>query len=312
MGNTMDKSTRQRPLVLIVDDTPTNIQVLAHALRHRYAIKIATSGPAALALLEQDGPPPDLVLLDVMMPDMDGHEVCRRLKENPKTQPIPVIFVTAMSDSEDQQRGFDLGAVDYITKPFVIPLVLARVAIHIRLKLQAERLEKLAMIDGLTDVPNRRALDDTLAREIARANRSGSPLSLLMIDIDNFKAYNDHYGHGAGDECLRTVAQAIGGSLLRPGDFLGRYGGEEFAAILPDCDAPGALSVAEKLRESVAGLRIPHRHSDAAEHVTVSIGCATRKPMAKEAGAVTVADADQALYAAKARGRNRVVSSSPA
>lgn len=300
---------RRQATVLIVDDTPTNVQILAQGLRSHYAILVATSGPAALALLQGESKP-DLVLLDVMMPGMDGHEVCRRIKQDPATWDIPVIFVTAKGEVEDQQLGFNLGAADYITKPIEIPLVLARVNVHVRLKLKSERLEQLALVDSLTDIPNRRSFENSLIRECGRSKRDGSPLSVLMIDVDFFKAFNDHYGHGAGDECLARVASCLATCLKRPGDFVGRYGGEEFVVILPDCDTQGATLVAERLREEVQALRIPHDYSPAATHVTVSIGLATRVASSDEACQQILKEADKALYEAKGQGRNRVEAAS--
>lgn len=295
-----------RPSVLIVDDTPSNVQILAHALKHRYEVMVAVNGKNALALLQQDRKP-DLILLDVMMPEMDGYEVCRRIKEDHANWNIPVIFVSAKDAVEDQQNGFNLGAVDYITKPFELPLVLARVAVHIRLKLKSQHLEKLALVDGLTDIPNRRALDDMLQRECGRSAREGYSLAVLMIDIDHFKAFNDHYGHGAGDECLRQVAQALAAALHRPGDFIARYGGEEFCILLPDCDSQGAIQVAEHLRDAIETLAIPHAYSSVAKHVTVSIGISVHQTKGGDTCPPTIhREADEALYTAKTHGRNRV------
>jgi diguanylate cyclase (GGDEF)-like protein len=296
---------KRRPTVLIVDDTPANIQILAQALMHDYAIQTAANGLAALAIV-QGADKPDLILLDVLMPAMDGYEVCRLIKQDPATWHIPVIFVTAKDQYKDQQRGFDLGAVDYITKPFGLPLVIARVKVHIRLKLKSEMLEKLALLDGLTDIPNRRGLEEALTREWGRAKRSGTPISALMIDVDCFKAFNDHYGHGAGDECLRRVAQALERGLMRPGDFIGRYGGEEFSVILPNCDAAGAALVAENLCERVAALSIAHERSPAAGHITISIGYTTQMVGAESTWSALLNEADKALYLAKTHGRNRI------
>lgn len=293
------------PVVLIVDDTPTNLLILTEALKHEYTIRTATNGLDALALL-QEPDKPDLILLDVVMPGMDGYEVCRRIKQSPATWHIPVIFVTAMAQAKDQKLGFDLGAVDYITKPFEVHLVVARVNVHMRLKLKSEMLEKLAFLDGLTDIPNRRALEEDLDQEWGRAKRSNTPLSVLMIDIDFFKAFNDHYGHGVGDECLRKVARELERGLMRPGDFVGRYGGEEFSVILPNCDSAGAALVAEKLRERVDALKIPHEYSEVCDHVTISVGYTTRQVASDTILNALTEEADKALYLAKSRGRNRV------
>jgi diguanylate cyclase (GGDEF)-like protein len=305
MDEHKELATKRRPTLLIVDDTLTNIQILDQALSNDYLIRTAKSGSEALSLL-QEPDRPDLILLDVRMPVMDGYETCRRIKQDPLTRHIPVIFITVADQPKDQQLGFDLGAVDYITKPFVLKLVIARINVHVRLKLKSEMLEKLAFLDGLTDIPNRRGLEETLAKEWDRAKRSSTPLSALMIDVDFFKAFNDNYGHGAGDECLRKVAQVLENGLMRSGDFIGRYGGEEFFVILPDCDAAGAAHVAENFRERVAGLEIPHAHSAAADYVTISIGYTTRIVETLNTWSDLMDDADKALYLAKSGGRNRI------
>ncbi|NCC25882.1 MAG: diguanylate cyclase [Deltaproteobacteria bacterium] len=292
--------------VLIVDDTPMNIQILAEALRADYRVRVADTGAKALAVAESEDPP-DLVLLDIMMPGMDGHEVCRRMKENPKTKGIPVIFVTALGESEDEARGFDLGAVDYITKPFSLPVVRARVRTHLQLKQRTDMLEELSMIDGLTGVANRRSFDQALDREWRRAARNGAAVAVAMIDIDHFKAFNDNYGHGAGDECLRRVAQALKSVLLRPSDLVARYGGEEFVALLPETDKDGAARMAEALRRAVDSLALPHEHSPVSDHVTVSVGYGTTGASEAVDPNTLVAVADRALYEAKNCGRNRVV-----
>ena len=292
--------------ILIVDDTPANIQILAGALINKYHVQVATSGAVALEIVSQPKKP-HLILLDIMMPEMDGYEVCQRLKSDPSTWEIPIIFVSAKDQINDQQHGFDLGAVDYITKPFEIPLVLARINVHLRLKHKSDQLEQLALMDALTDIPNRRALDQCIQREIKRAARNEMPLSLLMLDIDHFKNYNDHYGHGVGDACLRQVAKAIENTLQRPGDMVGRYGGEEFVVVLPNCDETCATSVAEKIQSRIALLNIPHTASPVADHVTVSIGIKSTFCQSEDECVDMLHDVDQALYLAKKSGRNCVM-----
>ena len=295
----------RQPFIYVIDDTPTNIELLAGALSPDFTIKFATSGAKALEFLAKTEKP-DLILLDVMMPGMDGYEVCRHLKENPTTRGIPIIFITAKNEVADQARGFSLGAVDYIPKPFELPLVIARVRTHLNLKLRTDLLEAQASFDALTGIANRRRFDESLRTEWRRAARNIMPLSLLMFDVDHFKPYNDHYGHGAGDDCLRHIGEALQRAELRPGDFVARYGGEEFAVILPSCHSAGARAIAERIRVVIEGLQIQHEHSSCAPVVTVSIGCATQKPAQGGDVSGLFLAADMALYRAKQEGRNRV------
>ncbi|MBL8472643.1 MAG: diguanylate cyclase [Rhodocyclaceae bacterium] len=300
----MNPATGKRAYLLIVDDTPTNIQLLAEALSTQYKIRFATNGPKALQMADQ-AEPPDLILLDVMMPGMDGYEVCRKLKENDATRNIPVIFVTAKNEIESQERGFNVGGVDYITKPFDLALVRARVRTHVNLKWRTDLLEQLANLDGLTGIANRRRFNEMLEAEWKRAGRADTPLTLLMMDVDHFKLYNDHYGHGAGDDCLREIADALAAALPRTGDVAARYGGEEFAAILPGCSREGAAAVAERIQSLVAAKVIPHAKSATASNVTVSIGTCTLEPGDPRSHTEVLEAADQALYRAKQEGRNR-------
>ncbi len=294
-----------RPLILIVDDTPSNIHILAQTLRSDYRIKVAPNGRVALDLVRLPEKP-DLVLLDVMMPDIDGYEVCKRMKEDEATRKIPVIFVTARDKAGDEEYGLNLGAVDYITKPFEQSIVRARVRNHIALKLNSDLLESLAFIDGLTRIGNRRRFDDALNSEWNRAARNHAPLSVILVDIDHFKHYNDHFGHGAGDECLRKVAGAISSCLFRPGDVAARYGGEEFGVILPETGPEGACKIADDLRSAVESLEIPHAPSAMNPYVTLSAGCISDTPPSSGNPATLLEAADQLLYRAKQKGRNRV------
>lgn len=297
---------KSRPTILIVDDVPTNIQILADALRSEYSIKVANNGQSALEIAQR-APYPDLILLDIMMPDMDGLEVCRRLKVAPQTKNIPIIFVTAKTEESDEEEGLNLGAVDYITKPYSIAITKSRVRNHIQLKRQADLLESLSLIDALTHIPNRRRFDETLDIEWKRAARENISLSLLMIDIDFFKEFNDHYGHGAGDTCLQMVAASLEQGILRPGDLVARVGGEEFAVILPETDIEAARQMGNKLLKQVSDLNLKHEFSRTAPIVTISVGCASMNPGENNVNPLVLLEAaDRQLYQAKSTGRNRV------
>lgn len=292
--------------VLIVDDMTSNIQVLANALQDDYRIKVATNGQKAIDIAKSEAPP-DLVLLDIMMPEMDGYEVCRELKSNPQTSGIPVIFVTSLNDVDEEERGLNLGAVDYITKPFHLPIVKARVRNHLSLKLKTDLLEELSHIDGLTHIANRRHFDEFMSRELRRTQRKPQSTSVVMIDVDFFKAYNDNYGHGLGDECLIQVARAMQQVVKRPNDLLARYGGEEFAVILPETPAEGARQVANDLNQAVSDLNLVHNFSSVADHITISAGVATAILSDESQVQALLKQADSALYQAKRQGRNQVV-----
>ena len=217
----------------------------------------------------------------------------------------PVIFVTGKDHEDDEATGFELGAVDYIRKPFHSVVVRARVMNHLKLKLQSDVLREMAMLDGLTGIPNRRSFDERFETIRAHALREQRPLSLLMIDVDYFKKYNDLYGHLRGDQCLRDVAQALNDNVRRPHDLVGRFGGEEFAVLLPDTAEAGALTVAEQLHSAIARLGIEHRASDVADRVSLSIGAATRLPTSTASLQQHLQWADEQLYRAKSEGRNR-------
>ena len=292
-----------RPVLMVVDDQPINIQALYQAFAADHQVLMATSGAQALALCAAKQP--DLVLLDVVMPGMDGHEVCRRMKADEALRDIPVIFVTAHSDEAAETLGLEVGAVDFISKPINPRIVRARVKTHLTLKAQSDLLRNWVYLDGLTGVHNRRFFEERLASEWARAARSGAALSAVMIDVDFFKRFNDHYGHQAGDDCLRRVAACLRAGLKRPADLVARYGGEEFVCLLPDTPPEGALALACQLGQQVQALAIEHVESDVAPHVTVSLGVCTGVATAGSSAAELVRQADAQLYSAKSQGRNR-------
>jgi len=301
------KNVLLKQRVLIVDDAPANINILGGALISDYNINVATNGADALRLVNS-ATPPDIVLLDIMMPGMDGYEVCRSIKSDQTSRNIPVIFITAKSEEEDETRGFELGAIDYITKPFSVSIVKARVRTHLELKRRGDLLEEMASIDGLTGIPNRRGFDRVLEKEWRRADRASNWLSLIMIDIDFFKAFNDKYLHLAGDDCLKAVARDLVSAPSRAGDFVARYGGEEFAAVLPDTDSRGAVTVAEKMRERIMSLDIKHYSSAVADRITISLGTASLIPGDGWGPDTLIENADKMLFEAKRNGRNRVKS----
>jgi diguanylate cyclase (GGDEF)-like protein len=289
--------------LLVVDDMPANIHLLATALMDDYEILVATSGEDALELIQDRLP--DLILLDVIMPGLSGHDVCRRLKEDPRTQGIPVIFITGQNEESDELEGLELGAVDYITKPFSLPIVMARVHTHLELKHYRDLLESLSYLDGLTGIPNRRRFTEHLDFVWSQAQRQRTPVAAILMDVDHFKAFNDHYGHQAGDECLTRVARAVADTERRTTSLVARYGGEEFICIVPLLDTAGALALAERLRASVVALALPHAFSSAASHVSISLGVASKVPQVGEAWSALLEHADGALYQAKEAGRNR-------
>ncbi|MGN7612635.1 diguanylate cyclase [Magnetococcales bacterium HHB-1] len=291
--------------ILLVDDLPSNIQVLHKALGKEHQVFFATNGKTALKMsLEKQ---PDLILLDVDMPGMDGFEVCRRLKEDTQTKHIPVIFVTAMDQEEDEIKGLQLGATDFIPKPIRPAVVALRVQNHLQLKRYRERLEAMSFLDGLTNIPNRRWFDNALNDEWRRSMRHQGSLSVILMDVDHFKKFNDHYGHQEGDYCLKKVAKVLQKSIQRPTDLVARYGGEEFVALLPDTDYQGLIQIAEKFREVVEQLAIPHQENTrTAEVVTISVGGASMIPLQDDAMDHLLKEADRCLYQAKKQGRNRI------
>jgi diguanylate cyclase (GGDEF)-like protein len=294
----------RKPTVLIADDVPANVEFLTEVLGDDKEILVATTGRQALetAIAQL----PDLILLDIIMPDQDGYEICVRLKRESATQNIPVIFVTALNQEQDEARGLEVGAIDYITKPFSPSIVRARVRNQLELKRYRDLLEKLSTTDGLTSIPNRRQFDQTLDREWRRGVRNQSTLALILMDVDGFKAFNDHYGHVAGDDCLRMVAASVAQIARRPGDLAARFGGDEFACLLPETNSGGALMAATRVQENVNNMQIPHAFSTAADHVTISAGLAAMVPVLGQSPSELIKRADERLYAAKQRGRNQV------
>lgn len=287
-----------KAVILVVDDVPTNIQALAFLLKEDYTVKVATGGARALEVASQD-PIPDLILLDVQMPDMNGYDVLRLLRENNDTAKIPIIFVTGKDSTQEEEYGLELGAVDYITKPIHPSIVKARVKTHITLKQQHDELIRIAIHDQLTGLYNRHYLAEILSRKVSKSKRHNEALSVIMADIDHFKNVNDTYGHLMGDLILKAVANVIGEGA-RKEDIAARFGGEEFVLVLDHCTANDALIIAEGLRSKIEALNTE------GIRVTASFGVAQMDEHAIRYEDV-LKNADSALYAAKEEGRNRVI-----
>jgi len=313
MSSNKSIEDNSKALILIVDDLPQNLQVLGSILRkNKYQIAVATNGQQAIDILKNISP--DLILLDVMMPGIDGHEVCRRLKKQDSTKDISIIFLTAKSETDDIVKGFELGAVDYITKPFNATELLARVRTHIELKKNRDVilnlidkleeknriLEKLAVTDGLTRCYNHSHIIDRLGHEICAAFRHSDPLSITMFDIDFFKKINDTYGHQVGDEVLVKVTDKIK-DVLREIDIIGRYGGEEFLVVMRKTDREGCYIASERIRKQVEALTWEHENL----HVTISGGIGVLENESENAASM-IKRADECLYISKENGRNRI------
>lgn len=296
----------EKQTVLIVDDSSSNIKTLGEIIRSECDIIFARRGKDALNLAQKMRPA--LILLDVMMPEMNGYEVCARLKENKFTEMIPVIFVTSLDSEDDEQKGLELGAIDYIIKPFHPSIVRMRIRNHLELVRYRNKLKLLSTTDGLTGIANRRRFDDQVYIEWGRALRQGAPISFIFLDIDNFKKYNDHFGHIQGDECLRTIAQTIQQIHKRDTDIIARYGGEEFAIVLPNTDLTGAEAYAKRLTKHIEALSLPHPDNGDYTAITVSMGISSVIPSADITPEQVLSFVDGCMYQAKEAGRNRYIS----
>lgn len=320
--NIADTTISEPALILVVDDDLFMRKILVRYLeRENYRVVEAADGMEALNLYHERQP--DIILLDAMMPVLDGFECCSRLQKLPNGDHTPVLIITALEDRESVDRAYEVGASDYVTKPIHWAVLRQRVRrlleqANLRQQLEAaykhlavvvKELQRLVSIDGLTQVANRRCLDDYLEQECRRASREQIPISLVLCDIDFFKNYNDNYGHQDGDLCLQAVAQALTQATNRPADLVARYGGEEFAIVLPNTDKEGGMNVAIRATDIVRSLRLPHTHSKVAEYVTISCGVATLTPahLSQHLQVIDLLKAsDRALYVAKAEGRNCV------
>ena len=293
----------KKPTILVVDDMTTTLLLIHDLLKDTYEVKIAKSGTKALEILESSNDI-DLILLDIEMPDINGYDVCKRIKNNETIKNIPIIFITGRTSQEDEEYGLNLGAIDYITKPFNKAIVKLRIKNYLDLKIKNDMLEKLSMYDGLTNIRNRRFFDETFEKTFSEIKRDKKSLAVLMIDIDFFKPYNDNYGHGQGDETLRKVAKALEKTIKRASDFVARYGGEEFVILLKDINKDGVEAVANNLLNAVRELKITHEFSKIENYVTISIGASFYNSNSDITKLELLLKADETLYSVKNSGRN--------
>lgn len=291
--------------ILVIDDSAVQGEFLRSILKSEY--DVTTCNTAERGLQEAMSGLYALIFLDVIMPDMDGFMVLKKLQDTVLTKYIPVILITGLSDVEHEEKGLMLGAVDYITKPFSPVTIRARVSTHLRLYHYQIQFMQQAMVDELTKVANRRRYEDDRIVKWREAVRLGLPFTVCLFDIDNFKKYNDTFGHPAGDMVLVAVAKTVSSYLQRATDFFGRYGGEEFVAVLIGNQADSAYEFLKTIRQAVEDLHIPHASSQALPWVTVSIGGMTILPQSDDVYEDCLKLADTMLYTAKDRGRNMVV-----
>jgi diguanylate cyclase (GGDEF)-like protein len=292
--------------LLLVDDEKSNLKLLTSILGSEYTIYTATNGANAIEKAKEYIP--DLILLDIVMPGLDGYETLSELRKCAETKKIPVIFISGLSSNEDEAKGLSLDAADYISKPFSAMIVKLRVRNQIQIVNQFRTIEHLSRIDQLTNIPNRRSFDERLRAEWNRTIREQTPISILILDVDKFKNYNDTYGHQQGDVLLQAVAQILSRLSRRSSDFAARWGGEEFVILLPNTPLAAALDIAERLRADIENEEVPYAGNTITK-VTVSIGVNTQIPGQADSIDAFILGADKALYAAKELGRNKVVAS---
>ena len=294
------------PLILLVDPEKTQRLILRRAMQKEgYRVMEASDGEQCLEVCSYLKP--DLVLLDAMMPGVDGFTCCSQLHSLMGKDCPPVLMTTVLNDQASVDLAFEVGAIDYVTKPVIWSLLRQRLYRLFQNQWAMGELQRLSLVDGLTKIANRRSFDERLPQEWHRLAREAAPLSLVLCDLDRFKNYNGLYGHQAGDECLQEVAKVLDESAKRPADLAARYGGEEFALILPNTDAEGAVRIAETIQGRLQASAIAHENSDVSKLVTLSMGVASEIPKPDSSEKALIEQADQALYRAKQQGGDRVV-----
>jgi len=305
--------------ILLVDDTRTEQHIMTVRLSDMgHDVVCCSNGQEAVDLYTKYDF--DLVLMDVIMPVMDGHEAARHIRSLGDDW-VPIIFLSGRTSPEDIAAGIAAGGDDYLNKPVDERVLAAKMTAMQRISAMRhqlimvshelekvnDELQKLANADGLTGLANRRIIDEYLEKETTRSIRGGHPIAVIMIDLDNFKAYNDTYGHVAGDSCLKKISKVLKNTVSRPEDLAGRYGGEEFCVILPNTDLDGAMFVAERIRKNVENLKIPHSGNSDKNVVTLSIGVSSHIPRKQAPSNQLLSEADKALYQAKMAGKNIVL-----
>lgn len=300
----MDVVNLKNAKVLVVDDQPANIQLVYQVLSPHYNIFMAKSGREAIALCHKQ--PPDIILLDVVMPDMSGLEVCKILKNDPLYAEIPIIFITSFVSVENEIECWEAGCVDYVMKPINQLTLMNRVKSHLTLKRQTDILKRSAYLDGLTGIYNRRYFDIHSAEIYDQCKSNQTSICVALIDVDFFKRFNDCYGHLEGDACLRKVAKALTIEIGEHG-FISRYGGEEFVAVLPNLTSENATNLVFSLCSRIESLCIPHEDSECSKFVTISAGSSYIDVIDESLPLSQIIEqVDKLLYESKQHGRNRV------
>ena len=293
--------------ILVLDNDVAALQMLIEQMSTAQ-VEIVEDFDALVAAARNDGMPDLLLVNTALLGDIEGTDWWRNSTNSDLDAPIPVIFLSDDKSTEAEVDAFESGAADFIAKPFHPRVLRARLNMHLQARESQRQLNKIARVDALTSICNRREFDLRLMAEWSRGARTGHPLGLLMIDVDKFKQYNDHYGHLRGDECLVAVARILSSCTQRTSDLVARYGGEEFVVLLPESEIEGALRVAEECLEALEDAGLEHANSDVEPYVTVSIGVAVMLPIHDKSSTMLIEQADVALYQAKQNGRNQFCS----